>query len=53
MARRLRRIRQLIPTKFATAYREGVNGRPSDGTPTFASWWMWGGRCFNVKRRAI
>jgi hypothetical protein len=44
------RLRQAIPTKFSTAYRHDADGA---NTPTFCTWWMWGGHCFNVKRWAI
>lgn len=50
-----RRIRQLIPTKFATAYRtnhgEGEEVEPYD--PEFCTWWMVWGKCFAIKRTAI
>ena len=48
--RKIRRLRQLIPTKFATAYGahtdEGV-------VPTFCTWWMFLGRSFKVQRTAL
>jgi hypothetical protein len=43
------RVRQLIPTKFATAYREG----DEHGQPVFVTWWMLFGRCYKVRRTAI
>jgi hypothetical protein len=52
MRRRIRRIRQLIPTKFATANRTSSD----DGktwTPQFVTWWMWLGHCYRVRRHAI
>lgn len=44
------RLRQAVPTKFATAYRHDADGV---NTPMFCSCWMWLGRCFAVKRHAI
>lgn len=49
MKRRLRRVRQLVPTRFATAYRSGGK----DGKPVFVTWWMMWGRSFRVKRTLI
>lgn len=50
MRRRIRRIRQLIPTKFATSY-----GSVQDQVtvPMFATWWMWLGRCYRVRRHVV
>jgi hypothetical protein len=50
IVRRARRIRQLVPTKFATAYVADPDGR---NEPTFCTWWMWLGRSFAVKRIVI
>jgi hypothetical protein len=54
MRRRIRRLRQLIPTKFATVYR---TVSPRDGiepnTPMFCTWWMVWGKCYRVNHRAI
>jgi hypothetical protein len=51
--RKLRRIRQLIPTKFATACRElGTDENPKD-EPVFIQWWMWMGHSFKVQRSVI
>ena len=48
-----KRLRQLIPTKFATGVRRGgpaIVSRESDGLrPTFITWWMWLGRCYRVR----
>lgn len=41
-------LRQIFPTKFATAYRESDTSKPF-----FATWWMWFGRCFKAKHVAI
>jgi len=49
---RIRRIRQLIPTKFATGYRTQGDDK-SEWTPMFSTWWMWMGRCFRVRHTAI
>jgi len=52
MVRKIRRIRQLVPTKFATGHRRSVD----DGktwTPMFTTWWMWLGRCYKVRQDAI
>jgi hypothetical protein len=38
----------MVPTKFATAYRDGETGEPR-----FCGWWMWFGRCFKVQHTAI
>jgi hypothetical protein len=47
------RLRQLIPTKFATAYRAlGTVAEPKD-VPEFCTWWMWLGHVFNVNRTEI
>lgn len=46
------RIRQVIPTKFATANRTSFD----DGKtwePRFVTWWMWAGKCFKIKSRMI
>jgi hypothetical protein len=48
----VRRVRQLIPTKFATANQTSED----DGKtwrPIFSTWWMWLGRCYKVKHTAI
>lgn len=45
-------LRQIVPTKFATAYRTDVE-RDGVGTPVFVRWWMWGGRCFAVNQSAV
>lgn len=49
---KIRRLRQIVPTKFATAYREGVEDGKG-GTPIFATWWMVWGRCFRVNHRVV
>lgn len=59
---RIRRLRQLIPTKFATAYRV-LSGEityssipvqwEGNSHPVFTTWWMWLGRSFHVKHTAI
>lgn len=46
------RLRQAVPTKFATAYRHDV-GEGGRNVPVFCTWWMWLGRCFAVKRIEI
>lgn len=52
MKRRIRRIRQLVPTHFATAYR--TREEPAtEWAPVFSTWWMWFGRCFKVRHTAI
>lgn len=63
MIRKIRRVRQLIPTKFATGYRVPnvavEQPQPplvyieAGSTPTFTTWWMWLGRCFKVRHTAI
>jgi hypothetical protein len=60
--KRIRRLRQLIPTKFATGHRVQaveithstipVQGE-GDWRPVFSTWWMWLGRCYRVKHTAI
>ncbi|HEY1690037.1 MAG TPA: hypothetical protein VGF95_14375 [Solirubrobacteraceae bacterium] len=48
--RKIRRLRQLVPTKFATVVEE------QHGTgwqPVFIRWWMWLGRSYRVERRVI
>lgn len=50
--KRIRRLRQLVPTYFATAYR--THEEPAaEWTPMFSTWWMWLGRCFRVKHTEI
>lgn len=44
------RVRQLIPTKFATAVGEHKEGRV---IPTFVTWWMWLGKSFKVNRTVV
>lgn len=48
-------LRQLVPTKFATAYRrvDGQDEQTMQTTPMFCTWWMWLGRCFRVHRIEI
>jgi hypothetical protein len=48
----IRRMRQLIPTKFATAYRTREDSG-HEWKPVFTTWWMWLGRCFRVNHTAI
>lgn len=52
MKRRIRRARQLIPTKFATGYRTRDDGE-AEWKPMFTTWWMWFGRCYRVQHTAI
>lgn len=40
--------RQIIPTKYATAYRNAKTREPF-----FTTWWMWLGRSFKSKTTAI
>ena len=51
---KIRRVlRQLLPTKYATAYRAlGTEDDPKD-KPEFATWWMWLGRVFDHKVKEI
>ena len=53
MKRRIRRTRQLVPTKFATGVRRGgpdiTSSEPDGRRPVFVSWWMWLGRCYRVR----
>ena len=61
--RKIRRLRQLVPTKFATAYRSHAPHSETRcdqeacpehfGTATFASWWMWLDHPFRVKTHVI
>ena len=55
--RRIRRIRQLVPTKFATVHRmvfpDLPDDHPDQNAPEFVRWWMWMGRCFRIQRTAI
>lgn len=44
------RLRQLIPTKFATAVGENKGEKI---VPTFVTWWMWLGRSFKVNRSVV
>jgi hypothetical protein len=44
------RVRQLIPTKFATAYGAHRDGKV---IPEFCTWWMWLGRSFKVERTVV
>ena len=49
------RLRQAIPTKFATAYRR-VDYRDDEAmktTPIFCTWWMWLGRSYRVNHIEI
>ena len=48
MMRKIKQLRQLIPTKFATGCGEFRGG--DTPIPTFITWWMWLGRSFKVKR---
>ena len=41
------RVRQLVPTKFATTY-----GTAEDGDKV-TTWWMWVGKCFKIKHSII
>lgn len=41
------RVRQLIPTRFATTHRPSYWGQ--DLGPIRTRWWMWRGRCFWVR----
>jgi hypothetical protein len=51
--RKLRRLRQEVPTKFATACRElGTDSEPKNEA-VFVQWWMWFGRSFRVQRSII
>jgi len=47
------RLRQVIPTKFATAYRYDVDENGENGAPLFVTWWMWAGRCFKINRTVV
>ncbi len=47
------RLRQLIPTKFATAYRTNHGDGTDPHTPEFCTWWMWLGRCYRIHRTTI
>jgi hypothetical protein len=49
MIRKIRRMRQLVPTKFATVYGDVERGN----VPVFCTWWMWFGRSFKVEREDI
>jgi hypothetical protein len=59
--KRIRRLRQLVPTKFATGHRvqafEITNNAPimggEDWRPVFTTWWMWLGRCYRTRHTAI
>jgi hypothetical protein len=62
MKRRIRCLRQLVPTKFATAHRvpqvaithsTGPVQATSESRPIFTTWWMWLGHSFRVKHTAI
>lgn len=44
------RLRQAVPTKFATGYRRDPDGA---NEPVFCAWWMWLGRCFKVTRTVL
>ena len=47
------RVRQLIPTKFATGVRElGTEKEPRDEA-VFVQWWMWFGKSFKVQRTVL
>ena len=48
MIRKIQRLRQLIPTKFATGCGEYRDG--DTPIPTFITWWMWFGHVFKVRR---
>jgi len=48
----IRRIRQLIPIKFATGY-ETREEPETEWTPMFSRWWMWLGRCYKVKHTPL
>jgi hypothetical protein len=52
-----RRIRQLVPTKFATISRPHFPDLPDDhpdqGHPEFVRWWMWLGRSYRINRTVI
>ena len=49
----MRRLSQIIPVHFSTAYRAVNEWDPPEGTPQFASWWQWRGRIWRHRTTAI
>jgi hypothetical protein len=47
------RLRQIIPTKFATGVRELGTEQSPKSEAVFIQWWMWLGRSFKVQRTVI